>query len=285
MVSPILSRVLQSLTDPKSSIISIKPKGADQDDQAHKKPPSNEKSDSELSSSDESDIEQPDNKKPGDEQTKDHVLLEQCYSWLFSRQHFQIILADPDLSKIFEEYVRANKPDSAPLLDYYVDSVKILRLMKYADAIACNLKPVQGQSFTSRANSTTIGFPWVVQSKLDQALDALMTDDFPAFLTSQYLEFVDHALSEGVTNLQDVATVGKLEGLAEAFFLYNPTIVDNPTIYSSDGLFQPMWCIRTFLIAVERISPYQWPQSRTMCWPKLDVFEGFSSSWSRTSSI
>ena len=159
--------------------------------------------------------------------------LEKRSELLFSREHLQLILADSTLSLKFTEFLRTYRPDSVPILAYYLDAVKAVKTIRYAEAIIKGLEPIPGHAFTSETNSATMA--WVMEDKADRALDVLLKDDLPAFIAYVYVRTVDVALVVRVTGNEDPGSRGIADGLAEVFVLSDPSRPDNPIVFTSEG--------------------------------------------------
>ena len=171
-------------------------------------------------------------------ETEDNLMnpLEKRSELLFSRQHLQLVLADLKLSLKFTEFLRTYRPDSIPILAYYLDVVKALKTIKYAESIINSLEPIPGHEFTTGSNSATMG--WVLEDKADRALDLLVKDDLPAFVAYMYVQTVDVALVDRVTGREDSRSRGIANGLAEVFVLSDPARPDNPIMFTSEGIQQ-----------------------------------------------
>lgn len=167
-----------------------------------------------------------------DESTGGPLSLEHCTDLLLSRQHLQAILADRGLALKFTTFLRIHRPHSVPILTYYLDAIKALKTIRYADSIIRSLGPIPGHAFTTKTNSATMA--WVMEDKADQALDVLVRDDMPAFIAYTYVRAVDLALMDRVTGKQDLASRTLAEGLAEVFVLSDPSRPDNPIVFSSE---------------------------------------------------
>ena len=159
--------------------------------------------------------------------------LEKRSELLFSREHLQLILADYTLSLKFSDFLRTYRPDSVSILAYYLDAVKALKTIRYAEAIIKGLEPIPGHAFTSEANSATMA--WVLEDKAERALDVLVKDDLPAFIAYIYVRTVDVALVDRVTGNENLDMRGIADGLAEVFVLSDPSRPDNPIVFSSEG--------------------------------------------------
>lgn len=141
--------------------------------------------------------------------------LEARSELLFSRQHLELIFADKELSKRFGTFLRTYRPDSVPILGYYLDTIKALRTLKYAEAVVKNLERIPGLDFTADAKG--VAMTWVLEDKADRVLDILTKNDLPAFVAYVYVSIVDVALVERVTGKADMEVNDVAVGLAEVF--------------------------------------------------------------------
>ncbi|KAL9597276.1 MAG: hypothetical protein Q9219_005257 [cf. Caloplaca sp. 3 TL-2023] len=143
------------------------------------------------------------------------VSLETRSELLFSRQHLELIFADKELSARFGTFLRTYRPDSVPILGYYLDTIKALRTLQYAEAVVKNLERIPGLEFTSESKGVTM--TWVLEDKADRSLDILAKNDLPAFIAYLYVCIVDLALVERVTGKADAEGSDVAIGLAEVF--------------------------------------------------------------------
>lgn len=167
------------------------------------------------------------------EEIADGLSLERRSELLFSRQHLELILADPKLSSRLTSFLRTYRPESVPMLVYLLDSVKALKAIRYAEAIIDGLEPVQGYDFTVETKGATTS--WVVEDKADRALEVLVKDDLPAFIAYVYVRTVDLALVNRVTRRENPDQPHITDGLAEVFVLSDPAQADNPIVFASEG--------------------------------------------------
>lgn len=167
------------------------------------------------------------------EEVEDELSLERRSELLFSRQHLELILADPKLSSRFTSFLRTYRPDAVPMLVYLLDTVKALKAIKYAEAIMGGLEPVPGLDFTQETKGATMS--WLVEDKADRALEVLVKHDLPAFIAYVYVRTVDLALSNRVTRRENPDAPHLTDGLAEVFVLSDPAQQDNPIVFASEG--------------------------------------------------
>lgn len=57
--------------------------------------------------------------------------LERRSEQLFGKEHLQIIFGDPSLLAKFSSFLSANRPASLPILVYYLDSLKALKVCRH----------------------------------------------------------------------------------------------------------------------------------------------------------
>lgn len=143
------------------------------------------------------------------------VSLETRSELLFSRQHLELIFADKELCTRFGTFLRTYRPDSVPILGYYLDTIKALRTLNYAEAVVKNLERIPGLEFTAESKGVTM--TWVLEDKADRALDILAKNDLPPFIAYVYVSIVDVALVERVTGKADIQGNDVAVGLAEVF--------------------------------------------------------------------
>ena len=164
---------------------------------------------------------------------KKKISLETYSDLLFSRQHLELIFADKSLALRFGSFLRTYRPDSVPVLVYYLDTIKALKSLNYAEAVVRGLEHIPGLDFTLETQGVTM--KWVLEDKANRALDILTNDDLPAFIAYVYVRIVDEALVERVTGKADLNTSEVADGLAEVFCLSDPSRPDNPLIFASEG--------------------------------------------------
>ncbi|KAL8902311.1 MAG: hypothetical protein Q9192_000047 [Flavoplaca navasiana] len=150
-----------------------------------------------------------------DSNGRDIHNIETRTEMLFSRQHLEFIFADRELSTRFANFLRTYRPDSVPVLGYYLETIKALKTLKYAEAVVKGLERIPGLEFT--ADSRDVTMTWVLEDKTDRALDILTQNDLPAFIAYVYVCIVDLALVKRVTGTEDAGTRDVAIGLAEVF--------------------------------------------------------------------
>lgn len=159
--------------------------------------------------------------------------LEQRSQMLFSREHLQVIFADPALLFKFTSFLSANRPKSVPVLVYYLDILKAIRALHYANAICDGLDPIEGFDFTSQRPTPSVNF--TLEQKANAAFDVLVKEELPAYITHLYIQVVSLSISRRVTGSLAPHLQAASEGLAEVFCLTDPSRPDNPIVFASEG--------------------------------------------------
>ncbi|KAI9724814.1 MAG: hypothetical protein M1812_000090 [Candelaria pacifica] len=154
---------------------------------------------------------------------------------LFSREHLQIIFSEPSMLLRFTAFLSAQRPQSVPVLVYFLDTTKALKAINYANAIAEGLEPIKGLEFTSLPARSTVNS--VLEDKAKQAFDVLVRDDLPAYIADMYTQVVSLSITRRITGTLAPHLREASEGLAEVFCLTDCSRPDNPIIFASEGMY------------------------------------------------
>ena len=170
---------------------------------------------------------------PG-EDDHDTLSIEAGSQLLFSRQHLEIIFAEPSLLLKFTKFLNQYRPNSLPVLMYYLDGLKALKAISYSNAIAEALEPIQGLAFSSSPLKPTVSS--ILEQKANRAFDVLVKDDLPAYITHVYVHMVSSTLLDRVTEKIGFHYQNIAGGLAETYCLSDPSRPDNPIVFASEGI-------------------------------------------------
>lgn len=191
-----------------------------------------------------------------EEEDRKVFSLETRSEQLFSKQHLSAIFKDTPSLLRFTSFLSVARPKSVPILIYYLDALKALRAINYANAVAEALEPIPGLEFTeTQARPTVNG---VLEEKAKQAFDVLVRDDLPAFITHIFTQVVSVSISKRVTGTLPPLLREASEGLAEVFCLTDPSRKDNPIIFASEGI-NPIQLRKATMLTSPRI-----PQNHTV---------------------
>ncbi|KAL9058456.1 MAG: hypothetical protein Q9162_001752 [Coniocarpon cinnabarinum] len=158
--------------------------------------------------------------------------LEQRGQDMFSKEHLQTIFDDPSLLLKFTSYLGTHRKSSVPLLIYYLDALKALRAIKYANAVSEALDPLDGLNFTDTMPKASQNNE--LQEKAERAFDAMAQQDLPAFITHTFINVVSTSIQRRITGTLPPHLREASEGLAEVFCLSDPSRPDNPIVFASE---------------------------------------------------
>ena len=158
--------------------------------------------------------------------------LERRSEQLFSSEHLRTIFNDPKLLLKFTGFLNSHRPTSIATLIYYLDALKALRAINYANAIAEALDPIRGQEFTERVPEATRNI--ALEEKADRAFEILAMEDLPAFVAHTWIQVVSMSISRRITGTLAPHLREASEGLAEVFCLTDPSRPDNPIVFASE---------------------------------------------------
>jgi hypothetical protein len=160
--------------------------------------------------------------------------LEKRADLMFSKDHLAAIFEDPDLLAKFTSFLTEYRPDSLPLLIYYLDAVKAIRAINYANAVAEALEPIGGYEFTEIPARPTVNS--ILEDKAEKAFDELVKEDLPAYIAHTFVRIASLSVQQRVTGKLNDELRDASEGLAEVFCLTDPSRPDNPIVFASEGM-------------------------------------------------
>ncbi|CAK1355776.1 Phototropin-1A [Cercospora beticola] len=165
-------------------------------------------------------------------QEEEQYGLEKRADQLFSAEHLRIIFEDPRLLLRFTGYLNSHRPQSIPVLIYYLDALKALRAINYANAISEALEPIKGQSFTDEPSKPTLNA--TLEEKANRAFESLVQEDLPAYIAHIWTQVVSVSIQRRITGTLAPHLREASEGLAEVFCLTDPSRADNPIVFASE---------------------------------------------------
>lgn len=175
--------------------------------------------------------------RPGQDDERRQYSLERRSQTMFSRDHLQVIFGDPSMLFKFTAFLTAERPQRLPILVYYLDTLKAIRALHYANAIVAGLDPVKGLRCTSDPVSATMNES--LELRANEMFDEMAREDLPAYITAQYVKVVSSSITKRVTGSLPPHLLAASEGLAEVFCLTDPSRPDNPIVFASEGEFMP----------------------------------------------
>lgn len=167
------------------------------------------------------------------EQRTGRYSLEERSEQLFSMEHLQSIFDEPKQLLRFTSYLSQFRAQSIPILIYYLDALKALRAINYANAVAEALEPIPGLGFTNSAARATLNTE--LEEKAKQAFLVLVRQELPAYITHVWVQVVSVSIHKRIAGTLPPHLRESSEGLAEVFCLTDPSRHDNPIVFASQG--------------------------------------------------
>lgn len=115
--------------------------------------------------------------------------LERRSLLLFSRAHLRIIFRDLKLLRRFSAFLVEHRPASVPLLVYHLDVRKALAAIRYTNAVAGALPPLEGLAVSREPAPRTSNE--ALRRRADASFDVLAHQDLPAWITSVWMRAVE----------------------------------------------------------------------------------------------
>ncbi|KAG7149241.1 Phototropin like protein [Verticillium longisporum] len=178
----------------------------------------------------------PDYSAPRDQGISRQHSLETRSEVLFSKEHLKGIFSDYMLLQKFTDFLADARRESLPLLTYYLDSMKALRAIAYANAISRALDATDGHDFTIEGPGKTTNT--ALEKKAEAAFEALTREDLPAYITHLWTQTVSVSIKRRITGTLPVQLREMSEGLAEVFCLTDPSRRDNPIVFASEEFYR-----------------------------------------------
>ena len=151
---------------------------------------------------------------------------------LLSNDHLSAIFANSKLLLKFTGFLNSHRPQSIPLLIYYLDALKALRAIKYANAVAEALEPIASCEFSRKPTQDTGNS--ALEEKANKAFDILVKEDLPAYISYTWIQVVSTSITRRITGTLAPHLREASEGLAEVFCLSDPSRPDNPIVFASE---------------------------------------------------
>lgn len=158
--------------------------------------------------------------------------LEKQAELLLSKEHLTEIFNNSKLLVKFTGFLNSHRPQSIPLLIYYLDALKALRAIKYANAVAEALEPIATCDFTKEVAQQTNNNS--LEEKANKAFEILVREDLPAYICYTWIQVVSTSISRRITGTLAPHLREASEGLAEVFCLTDPSRPDNPIVFASE---------------------------------------------------
>jgi len=165
-----------------------------------------------------------------------HSNIEWLSERLFSVDHLNLILRDRLFAHKFSQFLNKYQAQSAPLLARYIETQKAISAIEYANAIA---EQIDHAGHHGSPVSTAAILDERFESRSRRAIQELVNDALPGFVTHRLVQIVTECLVKEITGTNAPVMRELVQGVAEVFCMTDPSLPDNPIVYASDGTRVP----------------------------------------------
>lgn len=164
--------------------------------------------------------------------------LERLSDVMFGTEHMLSILNNPRYLARFREFLLEERPRSISTLTYYLNAVKALKALEYANALvrlSTDVPPPAVQLLQRDNEAVGVTVNKVLEQRVEDGLNALTAEELPAFITSRCITITSKIVEERVRRTLPMKFRETSNALAEVFCLTDPSRPDNPIIFASQG--------------------------------------------------
>ena len=165
--------------------------------------------------------------------------LERVSDVMFGTEHMMTILRNPRYLARFREFLLEERPRSISTLTYYLNAVKALRSIEYANALvrlSIDVPPPAVSRVQSGDESVGVTTNKILEQRVEDGLRALTAEELPAYITSRCISITSKIVEERIRGTLPLKFRETSNALAEVFCLTDPSRRDNPIIFASGGM-------------------------------------------------
>ncbi|EPS29373.1 hypothetical protein PDE_04322 [Penicillium oxalicum 114-2] len=162
--------------------------------------------------------------------------LERLSDVMFGKEHMLCILNNPRYLARFREFLLDERPRSISTLTYYLNAVKALKALEYANTLirlSTDVPPPAVQAIQNETEAAGITINKVLERRIEDGLNALVAEELPAYITSRCITITSKIVEERVRGTLPMKFRDTANALAEVFCLTDPSRPDNPIIFAS----------------------------------------------------
>ncbi|KAK8167014.1 PAS domain-containing protein [Phyllosticta citrichinensis] len=163
---------------------------------------------------------------------------------LFSTDHLNLIIHHQSLFSQFIAFLNEYRPNHAPTLIRYLETLKAAAAVDYANAIA---RQIVGPEKSSSATLVAATLSNKLGSGSRRVAEQLVNEALPAYITFRLTNVVTELLINEIIGCHG-GTRNLVSGLAEAYCLTDPSRPGNPIVYASEGFHTTTLYGRDFVI-------------------------------------
>lgn len=165
--------------------------------------------------------------------------LERLSDVMFGTEHMLAILNNPRYLAQFREFLLEGRPRSVATLTYYLNAVKALKALQFANSLvrqSIDVPPPSVQLVQTETEAVGNTTNRILEQRAEDGLNALTAEELPAFITARCITITSKIVEERVRGTLPMKFRETSNALAEVFCLTDPSRPDNPIIFASEGL-------------------------------------------------
>ena len=195
-----------------------------------------------------------------------HDNIETLALRFFSVDHLDLILRKHALATPFIRFLTQNKPQHESGLRRYVETKKAITAVNFANAIADRIQSEHGEQPYVAATLDEI-----FEEKARQDIEDVVEEALPAYITYRLVSLVTDTLVKEITGNNTPIMRELIPSLAEVYCVTDPSLPDNPIVYSSEGMLCVLLAIggREMLMLVDRVLQHDSIRPRIRHWAQL----------------
>ncbi|KAK8239951.1 PAS domain-containing protein [Phyllosticta capitalensis] len=164
---------------------------------------------------------------------------------LFSTDHLNLIIHHQPFFSQFIAFLNEYRPNYAPTLIRYLETLKAAAAVDYANAIA---RQIVGPEKTSSASLVAATLSSKFGSGSRRVAEQLVNEALPGYITFRLTNVVTELLINEITGCSAAGSRNLVCGLAEAYCLTDPSRPGNPIVYASEGFHTTTLYGRDFVL-------------------------------------
>ncbi|KAI9670534.1 MAG: hypothetical protein M1831_005754 [Alyxoria varia] len=157
---------------------------------------------------------------------------------LFSVDHLKVIVRDPAFFSRFTNFLNRYRPQSAYLLQKFVETQKAVSAVEYANAVAADVAK----------GATAAVMREDFEAVADTAIENIVNDSLPGYVTHRLVQIVTETLVKEIIGQNTPIMRELVHGLAETYCLTDPSLPDNPIVYASEEFYNTTQYGRDYVI-------------------------------------
>lgn len=163
------------------------------------------------------------------------VKIENVMRQLFSEEHLHFIIGDHILFYRFSSFLNCYKSHLVPTLIRYLEMRKAVKAIEYANAVARGVRWPSHTDYCNFSRLQAASMDIRFEDYAARKLLLLCTEALPAFIAHTLVGVVTDCVEKDITGKGNPVLQDLVGNLTEVYCLTDPSVHDNPIIFTSEG--------------------------------------------------